>query len=253
MIKSQYHNLFTSIFPHQSECPSLIIKFLLVLEIEQLIPLFKIHENYEKNSAISAFVTTKDHQNISVASIISESMEEDEDLLFFGSNFEVLLGQKLGNKKVETETIKTFLIFTRQGLILENDDISYDLNRNKYQFIEWDCWQDIFISFDQNEPKCSLIFIDRQGYFLEINTIINNSSEVEKIEKQLPIIFCYFILKRFWKYVEKLNHNNFVYFNPQDFLYLDQERLSYFSENILSNINVTEEDLYNLVGKIDHY
>lgn len=250
MIKSVAHNIFTSIFPDESQYPSSIVKLLLVLESEQLIPLFKIREHSLKYKPLSAFVINKNNQHISVSSILNNSIINSESILFYGSNFQVLLGEKLGNQKVVTDSIETFLILTPQGLILENDDISSDLNQNQHQFIEWDCWQNMSLSFDEKEPKCSLTFMDREGYFMEINTINNNDSEAEKIEKQLPLIFCYLIMKRFWKYVEKMRYDNFLIFNPQDFISFDGEKLAYFTNNILKNINITEADLSNLMTKI---
>jgi hypothetical protein len=221
-----------------------------VLESEQLIPLFKIREHSLKYKPLSAFVINKNNQHIAVSSILNNSIIKSESVLFFGSNFQVLLGEKIGNQKVVTDSIETFLIFTQQGLILENDDISQDLNHNQYQFIEWDCWKNIYLSFDEKEPKCSLTFIDAQGYFLEINIINNHDSEAEKIEQQLPLIFCYLTMKRFWKYVEKMRYDNFLIFSPQDFITFDAEKLAYFSNNILKNINITEADLSNLMTKI---
>lgn len=250
MIKSVAHNLFTSIFPDESQCASYLIKLILVLESEQLIPLFKIREHSLKYKPLSAFVINKNNQHIAVSSILNNGIIKSESVLFFGSNFQVLLGEEIGNQKVVTDSIETFLIFTPQGLILENDDISQNLNHNKDQFIEWDCWQKIELSFDEKEPKCSLTFMDRQGYFIEINTINNHNSEAEKIEQQLPLIFCYLTMKRFWKYVEKMRYDNFLIFNPQDFMTFDAEKLAYFTNNILKNINITEADLSNLMAKI---
>lgn len=250
MIKSVAHNLFTSIFPDESQYASCLIKLILVLESEQLIPLFKIREHSLKYKPLSAFVINKNNQHISVSSILNNSIIKTESVLFYGSNFQVLLGEKIGNQKVVTDSIETFLILTQQGLILENDDIYQNLDNNKYQFIEWDCWQNIELSFDEKEPKCSLTLLDRQGYFLQINTINNYHSEAEKIEQQLPLIFCYLTMKRFWKYVEKMRYDNFLIFNPQDFITFDAEKLAYLTNNILKNINITEEDLSNLMTKM---
>lgn len=250
MIKSVTDNLFSSIFPDESQYVSSIVKLLLLLESEQLIPLFKIREYSLKYKALSAFVSNRDHQHISVSSILNKSIVNSESILFYGSNFQVLLGEKLGNQKLVTDAIETFLILTTQGLILENDDITQDLNQNKYQFIEWDCWQNITLTFDKKEPKCSLIFMDKQGYFMEINAISNSELEHEKIEKQLPLIFCYLTLKRFWKYVEKMRNDNFLVFNPEDFINFNAEKLAYFTNNILAKIDISEADLSNLMMKI---
>ncbi|MGI0480915.1 hypothetical protein ACN4EE_08990 [Geminocystis sp. CENA526] len=250
MIKSISHHLLTSIFADVSQYPSFVIKFLLVLETEQLIPLFKIRDNSGQNKSLSAFVIDKNNQHLSVANILNCCFLKTNFVLFYGSHFQVLLGQKFGNQKVVTDSIETFLIFTQQGLILENDDIFQDLNQNKYQFIEWDCWRKMSICFDENEPKCSLTFFDRNDYFLEIKTINNSNSEVETIEQQLPLIFCYFVMKRFWKYVEKMSYDDFLLFNPKDFIPFDNEKLTYFTNNILKNINIREEDLSTLMTKM---
>jgi hypothetical protein len=107
------------------------------------------------------------------------------------------------------------------------------------------------IDFAQNAPECSLIFTNKKGHDLKISKKSHEKSEVQKIEQQLPLVFCYFVMKSFWKYIEKVCSHSFWIFNPDDFLYLDQDRLAYFTKKVLDNISITEKDLDSLVRKIN--
>jgi len=248
MIKSQCDNLCTSIFP--SQYPRLLIKFLLILETEQLIPLFYL----DREAKMSAFISNHNQQIIPVLDILQQSIGHSEPVLFFGSNFELSLGQKINNNNIEIERYDSFLVFTLQGLIIEKN--YYIENKqsmvDNYQFISWDFWKNISIIFDENEPLCSVILWGKEDYYLQIETAINFETEAEMIEQQLPLIFCYLILKRFWKFINKFSQKNFLIFNPKDFLILDSEKLDYFINNILSLINITEKDLETLIRSIDY-
>ena len=118
MIKSNFDNLFSCIFPDESQSASLLIKFLLVLETEKLIPLFDVSNDKDKNinSRISGLVTTQENQILSVGNIIQESLGKNQSSLFFGSNFHI---ESFSNKRIEAKIFNSFLIFTLEGLILE--------------------------------------------------------------------------------------------------------------------------------------
>lgn len=252
MIKSKFDNLFSCIFPDESQSASLLIKFLLVLETENLIPLFHVSNDKDKNinGGISALVTTQDNQILSVGNIIKKSLGKNQSSLFFGSNFQI---ESLSNKTIKAKIFNSFLIFTLEGLILEyplSNQFQFKYEE-KYNLIPWDYWDQIALSFSQNEPKCSLIFGKNNGEYLAINNISKSDREATIIEQQLPLIFCYFVMKRFWKYIQESRNKSFLIFNSQDFLNLDQDNLSYFTQNILPNINITPVDLDNLVRKID--
>lgn len=238
MLKSSPDNLFTSVLPRHSQYPSFLIKFLMLLESEKLIPLFKI----VGEGKISAFVTTKNHQILSVQKILQDYLIKDDFILFYGSHFQVIFEESFDD---DQEIMETFLIFTTQGLILENDHV----NNLPYQFIEWDCWDNISIIFDSQQPKCSLLLKDDRGNSLIIKTIDNYTSETQQIEAQLPLLFCYGIMKRYWQYVEQLKRETLI-FNPQDFLYLNHNRLSYLVKNILPEMTINEENLCSFVSAI---
>jgi len=246
-IQSNLHNLFTSIFPDESQSPSLIIKFLLVLEAENLIPLFNVNQD-QNNSTINAFIDTQNNEIIPVNNIILQCLKQNQSPFFFGSNFLLELTYYLN----DTIAFNSFLIFTQEGLLLEFPPSKFNpiQNQEKYQLISWDYWDNVSLSFAENQPKCTLIFNNKKGDSLKINSVLEYQSETEQIEQQLPLIFVYFIMKKFWKYVKKYRHEKFFVFNPQDFLYLDKDRLTYFIKNILHNINITETDLDNLIRKI---
>ncbi|WP_342597611.1 hypothetical protein VKI21_05845 [Cyanobacterium aponinum UTEX 3222] len=259
MIKSTVDNLFTSIFCHETNSASLIIKFLLVLETEKLIPLFNISTNENNQSPIDAVVTNRQNEILLVRDIIQETQEKPNlPTLFFGSNFSVNLAQGWRLGVVDNLKFNTFLIFTQEGFILENPEpyLSflphhrqeyYTQLSEKYSFIPWDYWQNITLKFAEDKPECTLILHHDKNHYLQINLSNNSNSEAEQIESQLPLIFCYFILKRFWRYVEEFRQKSFFIFNPHDFLYLDCDRLSYFITNVLKNIDITEEDLDQLI------
>ena len=262
MLQSYENNLFTSIFTDQSQYASSIIKLLLVLESENLIPLFELNniKNGQQSSAIEASVIDNSHNVIPVKDIILQFGTHINPLtLFFGSHFQIELRENWGNDIYRTFNFNSFLIFTRQGLILEYPNVaSNSLNTNRstlknshrYSLMLWEDWQDINIEFAQNSPECTLIFTNSQGHHLKINNRVETPSEVQQIEQQLPLLFCYFVMKNFWKYIEKLRSFSLSVFNPDDFLYLDQTRLAYFIKNILSNINISEKDLDSLVRRI---
>lgn len=252
MIKSNFDNLFSCIFPDESQSASLLIKFLLVLETEKLIPLFDVSNDTDKNinSRISGLVTTQENQILSVGNIIQESLGKNQSSLFFGSNFHI---ESFSNKRIEAKIFNSFLIFTLEGLILEyplSNQFQFKYEE-KYSLISWDYWDNVSLSFAKNEPQCSLIFTKNNGEYLAINNVSKSNHEAIIIEQQLPLIFCYFVMKRFWKYVQEFRNDSFFLFNSQDFLNLDQDNLSYFTQNILPNINITPVDLDNLVRKID--
>lgn len=252
MIQSNFNNLFSYIFPDESQSASLVIKFLLVLESENLIPLFLMDDDKNINHGISGLVTNHENKILSVSNILKKSLGKNQSSLFFGSNFQV---ESFSNTSLETKIFDTFLIFSLEGLILDyplflSNQSQYKCDE-KYDLIPWDYWDHVFISFVDDEPKCSLIFSKNNGEYITINNICNSDSEANIIEQQLPLIFCYFIMKRFWQYVQKSRHESFYTFNSQDFLYLDKNNLSYFTQNILANINITPDDLDNLVRKIE--
>ena len=267
MLKSYDNNLFTSIFPNSSQYASSIIKLLLVLEAENLIPIFELDNNpkhNQANSAISASVINSKNQIESVKDIILKFGNKINPLtLFFGSNFQIELKENFCNSIYRTLTFNSFLIFTKQGLILEYPEVYENCSHNplsnhwkseRYSLIFWEDWQELSIDFAQKDPECSLIFTNQKGHQLKISKKSNNKSEVsevQQIEQQLPLVFCYFVMKSFWKYIDKLRSHSFWIFNPDDFLYLDQDRLTYLTQKVLDNINITEGDLDNLVRKID--
>ncbi|MBL1211575.1 hypothetical protein, partial [Geminocystis sp. GBBB08] len=80
MIKSNCDNLFTCIFPDESQSASLLIKFLLLLEAEKLIPLFKVCNDKDNdiNDAINALVITQQNQILSVGNIINKSLGKNQ-------------------------------------------------------------------------------------------------------------------------------------------------------------------------------
>lgn len=249
MIKSNFHNVFSFIFTDESQCASLLIKFLLVLECEKLIPLFLMdNENKKINQGISGLVINHQNKILSVSSIIKKSLGKSPSSLFFGSNFQL---ESFSNITLKTHKFNSFLIFTLEGLIVEYplfNSYSYEEN---YHIIPWDYWDKIDLYFADDEPKCSLIFSKNNHESLTINHFCKSGSEVNIIEQQLPLIFCYMIMKRFWKYVQKCRNESFYVFNSQDFLYVDQHNLSYLTQNILANIHITPDDLDNLVRKIN--
>jgi hypothetical protein len=249
MIKSNFHNLFSYIFPDESQLPSLLIKFLLVLETEKLIPLFHTSDDIDKSiqKGITALVITQKNQKLLVSNIIYQCLGKNQSSLFFGSNFRI---KSVSNAQLEAKIFDSFLIFTLEGLILESPPFLSNQSEEKYNLILWDYWDNVSLTFAKNEPKCSLIFSKNNGEYLAINNISNSHREVAIIEQQLPLIFCYFVMKRFWKYVQESRNESFFLFNSQDFLYLDQDNLSYFTNSILPNINITPNDLDNLVRKI---
>ena len=264
MLKSYDNDLFTSIFPNRAQCTSLIIKLLLVLETENLIPLFELDSSLEDNklhSGISASVINSKNKIESVKDIILQFRNNINPLtLFFGSNFQIELKENFSNSVYGSLTFNSFLIFTQQGLIVEypevdkhctNNALSHHWKSGRYNLLFWEDWQEISINFADEKPECTLIFTNKEGHYLKINKKSNNESEVQQIEQQLPLVFCYFIMKSFWKYIEKLHSHSFPIFNPDDFLYLDQDRLAYFTTEVLDKINITEEDLDSLVRKID--
>jgi len=258
MIKSRIDNLFSRIFPHETESASLIIKFLLVLETEKLIPLFDINQE-DNPSAMEATVNNRHGEILLVKDIIQQSQGKNHlPPLFFGSNFQITLSQGGRLGVVDNLTWETFLIFTQEGLILEHQEQYlgflphhqnyYSQLSDKYSFIPWEYWQDISLMFAQDKPECNLKLNYNKNHYLEINIHNQNDNEAQQIESQLPLIFCYFILKRFWQYVEQFRHQSYVIFNPDDFLYLDCDRLSYFINNVLKNIDIQEEDLDILIS-----
>ena len=252
MVKSNFDNLFTCIFPDESQSASLLIKFLLVLETEKLIPLFHVRNDRDKNinNGIDALVITQENQSLSVGNIINQSLGKNQSVLFYGSSFQV---KSFSNTIFDTKTFDTFLIFTLKGLILESSNLLSNQSKcgEKYNLIPWDYWDSVSLSFAENEPKCTLVFSKDNGKYLAINYISKSKSEAEIIEQQLPLIFCYSIIKNFWKYVEEFRNELFFIFNNQDFIDLDQDTLFYFTKNILANINITPADLDSLVRKID--
>lgn len=261
MIKSRIDNLFSCIFPRETESASLIIKFLLVLETEKLIPLFDIYGE-DSQSAIEATVNNRHGETFLVKDIIKQAQGNNHlSPLFFGSNFQIKLSQGWRLGVVDNLTWETFLIFTQEGLILENKERYlgflphhrhnyYTQLSDQYSFIPWEYWQNTSLIFAQDKPECSLKLNHNKNHYLQIN--INNTydNEAEQIENQLPLIFCYFILKRFWQYVEKFRHQSYMMFNPHDFLYLDCDRISYFINDVLKNIDIKEEDLDVLIQSL---
>ena len=258
MLKSCENNLFTSIFTDESQYASSIIKLLMVLESEDLIPLFEL--NTQPQQGIGASVIDSNNNTLSVKDIILQFGSHVNPLtLFFGSHFQIELRENWGNDVYRTFNFNSFLIFTRQGLILEyptfyskslEQSRSNGENSHRYSLMLWEDWQDINLEFSTNSPECTLIFTNKQGHHLKINYRVDTPSEAQQIEQQLPLLFCYFVMKSFWKYVDKLRSFSFSIFNPDDFLYLDKIRLNYFVKNILSNINISEDDLAHLVAKI---
>ena len=72
-----HNNLFTSIFVDQSEYASLIIKLLLVLESEKLIPLFEINDE-GLNSGITAQVTNCNQEVMLVKDIVTQMGKKNQ-------------------------------------------------------------------------------------------------------------------------------------------------------------------------------
>lgn len=265
MLQSDNNNLFTSIFDDRSNYASSIIKLLLVLESEGLIPLFEVDSNLGQNQnhlGVCACVIDSENQLTSVKDIILKFGKKVNPLtFFFGSNFQLELKENLPNNIARTLTFNSFLIFTQEGLIFEYPELhNYSTSSNglstygnsgKTSLIFWEDWQEVSIDFSQEKPECTLMFTNNQGSHLKINQKVKNQSEVQQIEQQLPLVFCYFVMKNFWKYINNFQHCSFSVFNPEDFLYLDQDRLTYLTEEILSNINITEKDLEQLVQKIN--
>lgn len=265
MIKSRRDNLFSHIFPNEKECASLIIKFLLVLETEKLIPLFDFSEKDDSSLAqysttqLQATVTNCQGEMLSVKEIMQHCHETSNFLpLFFGSNFQLNFSQQLPWKKVYKFDFNTFLIFSQEGLILENqaqflelflpkNNIYYQQYSDDYCFIPWDYWQDVQLIFADNKPECSLKLTKGINDYLMINIEPNFNSEAEQIECQLPLIFCYFILKQLWRYVEQFRYQSYIVFDNNDFLYLGGDRLSYFINNVLKKIEIKEDDLEILI------
>jgi hypothetical protein len=258
MLQSYDNNLFTSIFVDRPDYASSIIKLLLVLESEGLIPLFELDNLVQ---GICAYVIDSDNKITPVKDIILQFGQKVNPLtLFFGSHFQIELKEKLPNNISRTLTFNSYLIFTKEGLILEYPELTdysahngFAINGNleRTSLVFWEEWQEVAIEFSQEKPECTLIFTNRQGSYLKINQRVQNQSEVQQIEQQLPLVFCYFVMKNFWKYITKFHNCSFSLFNPDDFLYLDRDRLTYLQEHILSEINITEDDLTNLVKKIN--
>ncbi len=264
MLQSYDNNLFSSIFPDRSEYASLIIKLLLVLETEKLIPLFELDNNVENNqlnSSICPSVINYKNQITSVKDVIVQFGKKINPLILFsGSNFQIELKENFTRDISRTLSFNSFLIFTKQGLILEYPELDDNLpykslysycQSGRNSLIFWEDWEKVSIEFAKDKPECTLIFTNNQGHHLKISQKSHSQSEVHQIEEQLPLVFCYFVMKNFWKYINKLRSYSFSIFNPDDFLYLDEDRLAYFKQQILSNISITEEDLGNLVKKID--
>lgn len=259
MIKSRIDNLFSCIFPDEKESASLIVKFMLVLETENLIPLFEV--NGKNNSSLTkATVTNSLGEMLSVKEIMEQCQGKNQILpLFFGSNFQVsFFSEEYFSVMFPQLNFDTFLIFTQEGLILESQEeyLGFFIHENqsyylplsdKYSLISWEYWHNLELIFADNKPECSLLLTNNKDDCLEININHNFNSEAEQIESQLPLIFCFFILKNFWQYVEKFRHQSYFMFNPHDFLYLGGDRLSYFINNVLKNIEIKEDDLDILI------
>ena len=262
MLQSYDNNLFTSIFVDRSSYASYIIKLLLLIEAESLIPLFELDDIIPQNQGICASIIDSENNITSVKDIILKFGKKVNPLtLFFGSNFQLELKENLPNNISRTVTFNSFLIFTQEGLIFEYPELNNNLsphnslskysNTDRTSLIFWEDWQEVSIEFAHEQPDCTLIFANSQGSHLKISQKAKNQSEVQQIEQQLPLVFCYFVMKNFWKYIEKFHHCSFSIFNPDDFLYLDQDRLTYLTEEVLSQINITEADLISLVQKIN--
>ncbi len=262
MLQSRDHNLFTSIFNDRREYAHLIIKLLLVLETEKLVPLFELNTKDKNKPQIGIDATIINNKNkvVCVQDIIAKFGHRISPLvLFFGSNFQVDFQENSHDKTSQTNTFNTSIIFTKQGLILEcpqinqhpfNESVDNQISE-EYNLFFWENWQKVSIDFAQKEPVCTLIFTGNKGEQLKINQKSSSGSETEQIEQQLPLLFAYFVMKNLWKYIRKISNHSFSIYNPDDFLYLDQDRLNYFTEQVLDNINITEKDLENLVRKVN--
>ncbi|MCX8078666.1 MAG: hypothetical protein N3D76_08460 [Geminocystis sp.] len=228
------------ILPNSKESPLVLLKFLLFLHKENLIPLFLLDG---VKFPINPLVYTRKGKVISAVDVIKHFQHNPPAVLFFGSHFLVNISGdfifEFGEKELET-----FLLFTPHGLILEKQ-------RKEYEFIPWKSWQGLDLYFYDGGALFTIVLKDElHGKIMTITSRIYNSTSAT-LENNLPLLLGYFVLKKIW-HSTKMGES-WMGVLGNNILFLNSKILLYIVNNILPDIQLGKEELGILIDSVSSW
>lgn len=232
------HNCHPFILPNSQDSPLLLLKFLLFLNRENLIPLFLLDG---VDFPVNALVYNRQGRSIPVVNIVRQFQDFSPiGVLFFSSHF--LVNTYDDASCYDGDELDTFLLFTTEGLVLENQ-------REEYDFIPWKSWQGVELYFDKM-PWIFTIVLKPEPFCGKLMTISCHQyhSNSAGIESSLPLLLGYFVLKKIWDNLKggRLETGRW----KENILPLNSKRLLYIVNNILPDIKLTKEELGILIESV---